>query len=54
MRKKKILAGIGFKKPDEVRIDDNIPPIGGLWTTGNLSHDIAIFTDPNIEPMKQY
>ena len=27
---------------------DEIPPIGGLWTIGNLSHDIAVFTDPNI------
>jgi catechol 2,3-dioxygenase len=24
--------------------------VGGLWTTGNLSHDIAVFTDPNLQP----
>jgi catechol 2,3-dioxygenase len=42
--------GMGLKNPDEVRIDDNIPPVGGLWTIGNLSHDIAIFSDPNIGP----
>ncbi len=44
--------GLGFKNPDEVRLD-NQPgerAIGGLFTTGNLSHDIAIFTDPGIEP----
>lgn len=39
---------LGLKNPDEIRIDDDIPPVGGLWTTANLSHDIAIFTDPNI------
>jgi catechol 2,3-dioxygenase len=39
---------MGLKNPDEVRINDQIPPIGGLWTIGNLSHDIAVFTDPNI------
>lgn len=38
----------GLKNPDEIRISDEIPPIGGLWTIGNLSHDIAVFTDPNI------
>lgn len=38
----------GLKNPDEIRISDDIPPIGGLWTIGNLSHDIAVFTDPNI------
>ena len=42
--------GMGLKNPDEVRISDDIPPVGGLWTTGNLSHDIAVFTDPNIQP----
>jgi len=47
---KKFWQALGLRNPDEVRIDDNISPIGGLWTTGNLSHDIAIFTDPNIEP----
>jgi catechol 2,3-dioxygenase len=40
----------GLKNPDEVRISDEIPPIGGLWTIGNLSHDIAVFTDPNLDP----
>ncbi len=40
--------GMGLKNPDEIRISDEIPPIGGLWTIGNLSHDIAVFTDPNI------
>ena len=38
----------GLKNPDEIRISDEIPPIGGLWTIGNLSHDIAIFSDPNL------
>lgn len=38
----------GLKNPDEVRINDDIPPVGGLWTIGNLSHDIAVFTDPTI------
>ncbi len=42
--------GMGLKNPDEVRINDDIPPVGGLWTIGNLSHDIAVFTDPNIGP----
>lgn len=42
--------GMGLKNPDEVRIEDHIPPVGGLWTIGNLSHDIAVFTDPNIGP----
>lgn len=42
--------GMGLKNPDEVRINDEIPPVGGLWTIGNLSHDIAVFTDPNIGP----
>ena len=42
--------GLGLKNPDEIRIEDHIPPIGGLHTIANLSHDIAIFTDPNIEP----
>lgn len=47
---KKFWQGMGLKNPDEVRISDDIPPIGGLWTIGNLSHDIAVFTDPNNEP----
>jgi catechol 2,3-dioxygenase len=42
--------GMGLKNPDEVRLTDEIPPVGGLWTIGNLSHDIAVFTDPNLEP----
>ncbi len=42
--------GFGLKNPDEVRMEDDMPPIGGLWTIGNLSHDIAVFTDPNIGP----
>ena len=42
--------GLGLKNPDEVRIADHIPPIGGLFTIGNLSHDIAIFTDPALKP----
>ncbi len=41
---------MGLRNPDEVRFDDDKPPVGGLWTTGNLSHDIAIFSDPNIQP----
>lgn len=40
--------GMGLKNPDEIRMEDHIPPIGGLWTIGNLSHDIAIFSDPNL------
>jgi catechol 2,3-dioxygenase len=39
---------MGLKNPDEVRLEDHIPPIGGLFTIGNLSHDIAIFSDPNL------
>lgn len=39
---------MGLKNPDEIRIEDNIPPVGGLWTIANLSHDIAVFTDPNL------
>ena len=42
--------GMGLKNPDEVRLNDEIPPVGGLWTIGNLSHDIAVFTDPNLDP----
>lgn len=45
---KEFWKGLGLKNPDEVRITDEIPPVGGLFTTGNLSHDIAIFTDPHI------
>ena len=47
---KKFFKALGFKNPDEVRITDEIPPVGGLFTTGNLSHDIAIFTDPSLKP----
>ena len=47
---KEFWKGLGLKNPDEIRIEDHIPPIGGLHTIANLSHDIAIFTDPNIEP----
>jgi catechol 2,3-dioxygenase len=39
---------MGLKNPDEIRLEDHIPPIGGLWTIGNLSHDIAVFSDPNL------
>jgi catechol 2,3-dioxygenase len=46
---KEFWKGLGLKNPDEVRIEDHIPPIGGLWTIGNLSHDIAIFSDPNLK-----
>lgn len=49
-REKAFWQGMGLKNPDEVRISDDIPPVGGLWTIGNLSHDIAVFSDPNIEP----
>ncbi len=42
--------GLGLRNPDEIRLTDDIPPVGGLWTTGNLSHDIAVFTDPNLQP----
>ena len=42
--------GLGLKNPDEIRITDQIPPVGGLFSIGNLSHDIAIFTDPHIKP----
>ena len=41
-------SALGLRNPDEVRINDQIPAVGGLWTTGNLSHDVAVFTDPNI------
>jgi catechol 2,3-dioxygenase len=40
--------GMGLKNPDEIRLEDHIPAIGGLWTIGNLSHDIAVFSDPNL------
>ena len=50
MEEKKFWKEMGLKNPDEIRIEDHIPPVGGLWTTGNLSHDIAIFTDPNLAP----
>ncbi|QXD15414.1 VOC family protein [Rhodocaloribacter litoris] len=42
--------GLGLKNPDEIRINDDLPPVGGLFTVGNLSHDIAIFTDPALQP----
>ena len=41
---------MGLRNPDEIRISDEIPPVGGLWSIANLSHDIAVFTDPNIPP----
>lgn len=47
---KEFWTKLGLKNPDEVRITDEQPPVGGLWTTANLSHDIAIFSDPTIEP----
>lgn len=47
-KEKEFWQGFGLKNPDEIRLDDEKPPIGGLWTIGNLSHDIAVFTDPNI------
>jgi catechol 2,3-dioxygenase len=30
-------TAMGLRNPDEIRMSDEIPPIGGLWTTGNLS-----------------
>jgi catechol 2,3-dioxygenase len=42
-------SAMGLRNPDEILIGDDLPPGGGLWTIGNLSHDIAVFTDPNIE-----
>jgi catechol 2,3-dioxygenase len=45
---KEFWKNMGLKNPDEIRISDDMPPIGGLHTIGNLSHDIAVFTDPNI------
>jgi len=48
-KEKAFWKGMGLKNPDEIRISDEIPPVGGLYTIGNLSHDIAIFTDPNLE-----
>ena len=50
IKEKAFWKKMGLKNPDEVRIDDVIPPVGGLWTTANLSHDIAIFSDPNLTP----
>ncbi len=47
---KEFWKGLGLKNPDEVRINDDIPPVGGLFSIGNLSHDIAIFTDPTLAP----
>ena len=49
-QEKAFWTAMGLRNPDEIRMCDEIPPIGGLWTTGNLSHDIAVFSDPNIEP----
>lgn len=49
-KEKAFWKSMGLKNPDEVRFDDEKPPIGGLFTSGNLSHDIAIFSDPNIQP----
>jgi catechol 2,3-dioxygenase len=49
-KEKAFWKDMGLKNPDEVRITDEIPPVGGLWTIGNLSHDIAVFSDPNLEP----
>jgi catechol 2,3-dioxygenase len=49
-QEKAFWSAMGLRNPDEIRMSDEIPPIGGLWTTGNLSHDIAVFSDPNIEP----
>ena len=43
-------TSLGLRNPDEVRLSDEIPPVGGLWSIANLSHDIAVFTDPNIPP----
>ena len=34
-------TAMGLRNPDEIRISDEIPPVGGLWTIANLSHDIA-------------
>ena len=51
-QEKEFWKGMGLKNPDEIRIEDHIPPVGGLWTIGNLSHDIAVFTDPNLNPGK--
>ena len=45
---KQFWKGMGLRNPDEIRIEDHIPPVGGLWTIANLSHDIAVFTDPNL------
>ncbi len=42
--------GLGLKNPDEVRITDELPAVGGLFTIGNLSHDIAVFSDPKGVP----
>jgi catechol 2,3-dioxygenase len=49
-KEKEFWKGMGLKNPDEVRFADDKPPVGGLFTIGNLSHDIAIFSDPNIQP----
>ena len=48
-KEKEFWQSMGLKNPDEIRIEDHIPPVGGLWTIGNLSHDIAVFTDPNLD-----
>ena len=49
-KEKAFWQSMGLKNPDEIRINDDLPAIGGLWTIGNLSHDIAVFTDPNLQP----
>ncbi len=49
-KEKAFWQAMGLKNPDEIRLDDEKPPVGGLWTIGNLSHDIAIFSDPNLKP----
>lgn len=43
-KEKEFWRGMGLKNPDEVRMSDEIQPIG------NLSHDVAMFADPNIGP----
>lgn len=48
-KEKAFWQGMGLKNPDEIRINDEIPPVGGLWTIGNLSHDIAVFSVPNLQ-----
>ena len=45
-----VLDGHGAAESGRDPDSDEIPPVGGLWTIANLSHDIAVFTDPNIPP----